>query len=124
MAIFEKKTKKTAKKSAKDVTVKAAGAKALANTKLEDVIKAPWLSEKALIGTERGVYVFEVPRDANKLQIKAAIERIYKVVPTKVNVVNLPRKAKGMRTKRGIGFRAARHKAYVTLKKGETITFA
>ena len=124
MAIFEKKTKTTKKKSTKDVMVKAAGEKALANTKLENVIKAPWLSEKALIGTEKGVYVFEVPRDANKLQIKAAIERIYKVVPVKVNVVNLPRKGKAMRTKRGTGFRAARHKAYVFLKKGETITFA
>ncbi len=124
MALFEKKTKKVAKKTDKAVTVKAAGEKALANTKLENVIKAPWLSEKALIGTEKGVYVFEVPRDANKLQIKAAIERIYKVVPVKVNIVNLPRKAKAMRTKRGMGFRAARHKAYVHLKKGETITFA
>lgn len=124
MAIFDKKTKSSKKKSDKAVTVKAAGEKALANTKLEDVIKAPWLSEKALIGTEKGIYVFEVPRDANKLQIKAAIERIYKVVPVKVNIVNLPRKSKALRTKRGVGFRAARHKAYVHLKKGETIAFA
>ncbi len=125
MAIFGNDTKKkSAKKAEKTVTVAASSAKTLSNTKLESVIKAPWLSEKALIGTEKGIYVFEVPRDATKPEIKAAIERIYKVVPVKVNIVNLPRKSKAMRTKRGMGFRAARHKAYVHLKKGETITFA
>lgn len=126
MAIFSKNTKKTSAKKTdkKSVTVKAAGEKALSNTKLESIIKAPWLSEKALIGTEKGVYVFAVPTEATKPQIKAAIERIYKVVPVKVNIVNLPGKTKAMRTKRGLGRRAARHKAYVFLKKGETITFA
>jgi large subunit ribosomal protein L23 len=124
MAIFSKNTKKAAKTEKKAVNVKAAGEKALANSKLETVIKAPWLSEKALIATERGVYVFAVPAEATKLTIKAAIERIYKVVPTKVNIVNTEGKTKALRTKRGIGRRAARRKAYVFLKKGETITFA
>jgi large subunit ribosomal protein L23 len=124
MAIFSKNTKKAAKTANAAVNVKAAGEKALANSKLETVIKAPWLSEKALIATERGVYVFAVPAEATKLTIKAAIERIYKVVPTKVNIVNTEGKTKALRTKRGIGRRAARRKAYVFLKKGETITFA
>ena len=126
MALFGKNTKKTpAKKTEKkSVTVKAAGEKALSNTKLESIIKAPWLSEKALIGTERGIYVFAVPPEATKIQIKAAIERIYKVVPVKVNIVNLPGKTKALRSKRGLGKRPARHKAYIFLKKGETITFA
>ncbi len=125
MALFSKNTKKKAVKTEKKaVTVKAAGEKALANSKLESIIKAPWLSEKALIGTERGVYVFAVPTEATKLTIKAAIERIYKVVPVKVNIVNTEGKKKALRTKRGVGRRAARRKAYVYLKKGETITFA
>jgi large subunit ribosomal protein L23 len=131
MAIFTKDTKKkavakkaTPKKEKKAVTVMASSAKALTNTKLESIIKAPWLSEKALIGTERSVYVFAVPTEATKPLIKAAIERIYKVVPVKVNIVHLPGKSKTLRTKRGYGRRAARHKAYVYLKKGETITFA
>jgi large subunit ribosomal protein L23 len=110
MAIFSKNTKKAAKTEKKAVNVKAAGEKALANSKLETVIKAPWLSEKALIATERGVYVFAVPAEATKLTIKAAIERIYKVVPTKVNIVNTEGKTKALRTKRGIGRRAARRK--------------
>lgn len=125
MAIFgnnKKEQKPKADKKAK--TVAASSEKTLSNTKLENVIKAPWLSEKALIGTEKGIYVFEVPAEATKPQIKAAIERIYKVVPKKVTVVNLPGKRKNLRHKRGQAARAARHKAYVHLKKGETITFA
>jgi ribosomal protein L23 len=38
--------------------------------------------------------------------------------------VNLPGKVKALRTKRGIGLRASRHKAYVYLNKGDTIQFA
>ena len=124
MALFG--NKKAAPKKAAKAEKKAAPSseKTLANSKLEGVIKAPWLSEKALIGTEKGVYVFAVPADATKKEIALAVERIYKVVPTKVNVANLPGKTKALRTKRGYGSRAARHKAYVYLKKGETISFA
>lgn len=123
MALFGNK-KNTAKKETKAKSVAATPEKALANSKLENVIKAPWLSEKALIGTEKGIYVFEVPADATKPQIKAAVERIYKVVPKKVTVANLPGKLKNLRHKRGQAARPARHKAYVHLKKGDTITFA
>ena len=121
MALFA--NKKAAPKKAEKKTAPSSE-KALANSKLETVIKAPWLSEKALIGTEKGVYVFAVPADATKSEVALAVERIYKVVPTKVNVANLPGKTKALRTKRGYGSRAARHKAYVYLKKGETISFA
>lgn len=120
MAIFGNK-KKTVKKEA---SARAAGEVKDAAGRLEGVITAPWLSEKALIGTEKGVYVFQIPRSATKTQVKAAVEKIYKVVPTKVNVVNVPGKVKNLRAKRGTGTRAARAKAYVYLKKGDTITFA
>jgi large subunit ribosomal protein L23 len=88
------------------------------------ILRAPWLSEKALIGTENGVYVFEVPTEATKYQIAAAIEHIYNVKPRQIRVVNLPAKKKALRTRRGFGVRAARHKAYVYLQKGDTIQFA
>lgn len=125
MALFGNK-KKEVKKAAPKAQKKTAPSpeKVLANSKLENVIQAPWLSEKALIGTERGVYVFAVPADATKQQVKLAIERLYKVVPTKVNIANLPGKSKSLRTRRGFAKLAARHKAYVYLKKGETISFA
>jgi len=92
--------------------------------RLEGILRAPWLSEKALIGTERGVYVFEVPRTATKTLVIAAVESIYKVKPRQVRMVNLPAKKTNLRTRRGTGTRARRHKAYVYLKKGETIQFA
>ena len=92
--------------------------------RIANVLKAPWFSEKALIGTENGVYVFEVPPAVTKHDVMNAIEKIYKVTPVKVNMVNLPAKNVSMRTKRGVGTRARRHKAYVYLKKGESITFA
>jgi large subunit ribosomal protein L23 len=88
------------------------------------ILRAPWLSEKALIGTEAGVYVFQVPPSATKYQISAAVEAIYNVTPRQVRVVNLPAKKKALRTRAGYGSRAARHKAYVYLKKGDTIQFA
>ncbi len=123
MAIFDTKTKKKAVKEKAPKARKASSEKALSDSRLENVIKHPWMSEKALIGTERGVYVFAVPTNATKKEIAQAVERFYKVVPVKVNVANLPGKMKPMRRKRGRAARAARHKAYVYLKKGGTITF-
>ena len=92
--------------------------------KLSNIISAPWLSEKALIGTEKGVYVFAIPTTATKIDVALAVQKIYNVVPRKVNVVNLPGKRKALKTRRGFGVRAGKRKAYVFLNKGETIQFA
>ena len=89
-----------------------------------DILIAPWFSEKALIQTDKGVYAFSVPHTANKYEIAKAIKEIYKVTPRQVRIVNLPGKPVSMRTRRGSATRAARRKAYVYLKKGETIQFA
>ncbi len=115
MAIFgtKKSTPPAAVREVKD----AAG-------KLSDVLLAPWLSEKALIGTEKGVYAFHVPMTANKHDVALAIKKTYGVTARKVTMVNLPGKKVAMRTRRGTGTRADRRKAYVHLKKGDTIQFA
>lgn len=113
--------------SNKKESKKAAPAKEVAKSidgREHTVIRAPWLSEKALIGTENGVYVFQVPADATKDTVAAAIQTIYNVTPRQVRMVNLPAKRKSLRTRRGYGLRAARHKAYVYLKEGDTIQFA
>lgn len=94
------------------------------DARLSNVLKRPWFSEKALMGTENGVYVFEVPPAATKADVANAIIQAYGVTPRKINMVNLPAKSVSLRTRRGTGTRARRHKAYVYLKKGETITFA
>lgn len=117
MALFSRKPAKAAPGKAVVVAKKDDG-------KIAFVLKRPWLSEKALIGTENGCYVFEVPGEATKLDVVAAIEKYYKVSPVKVRIANLPAKKVSLRTRRGEGTRARRHKAYVYLKKGDTIQFA
>jgi large subunit ribosomal protein L23 len=122
MALLGKKTAKKENKADKPRT--SARAFTLSNGAAHDIIRAPWFSEKALLATEKGVYAFAVPASATKAEIAGAIKEIYKVTPKKIRIVNLPGKAKQMRTRRGTGTRAARHKAYVTLNAGDTIQFA
>jgi len=87
-----------------------------------DTLIRPWFSEKALVATDKGVYVFQIPFGANKHDVAAAVEAVYKVRPRKIRVVNLPKKPKTLRSRRGVGYSARRRKAYVYLKKGDTIT--
>ncbi len=113
----------TSKKEKKEKSASKSRARSTTSTHgiSHDIIRAPWFSEKALIGTEKGVYVFSVPSEATKAQIAGAIKEIYNVQPRKIRVANLPAKKKPMRSRRGIGSRASRHKAYVYLVAGETI---
>jgi len=119
-------TKKSEKKEKKEKVVQKHRARTTPMTggTAHDIIRAPWFSEKALIATEKGVYAFAVTPRATKAQIASAIKEIYKVEPRKIRTVNLPGKPKAMRTKRGVGYRAARRKAYVYLNAGDTIQFA
>ena len=123
MALFgttkkEKKIKSGKTRTATLPTVKDA------NGLLANVLIKPWLSEKALIATERGVYAFHIPMTATKHDVALAIKKTYDVIPRKVTVVNLPAKKVSLRTRRGFGMRSAHRKAYVFLKKGDTIQFA
>lgn len=120
MAIFGNKKKEKKEKTAR---IHKARSRAYTNGVAHEIIHAPWFSEKALIITENGVYTFAVPARATKADIAGAVKEIYKVEPCKIRIVNLPGKRKTMRTKRGVGVRAARRKAYVYLNKGETIQF-
>jgi len=121
MAIFG--NKKTEKKEKVAVKRHAHATKSLHGA-AHDIIRAPWFSEKALIMTERGVYAFAVRPEATKPEIAGAIKEIYNVTPRAIRIVNMPGKMKAMRSRRGIGQRAARTKAYVYLNAGETIQFA
>ena len=121
MAIFGTKTKKEKKEK---VAVKRRARTTKVADAAHDIIQSPWFSEKALIVTEKGVYTFAVSPRATKAEIAGAIKEIYNVEPKKVRIANLPAKSKNMRTKRGIGQRAARTKAYVYLNAGDSIQFA
>lgn len=80
---------------------------------------APHISEKAVAMAETGVYVFDVPADANKISVTQAIEKAFKVEVTAVNI--LVTKGKIKRFQKTTGRRKDIKKAYVTLKKGQTI---
>lgn len=85
---------------------------------------SPRITEKGAYLSEHGAYVFNVSVSANKREVAAAITAIYKVVPRKVTVVTVPRKKVVTRAGRGAqrtGATAKGKKAYVYLKKGETI---
>ena len=61
-----------------------------------DVIIRPILSEKSYDGIQDKVYTFEVAKNANKTQIKLAVEEIFKVKVQKVNTMNVEGKLKRM----------------------------
>ena len=91
------------------------------STKAEqyDVIRRPIITEKATMASENNAVVFEVAIDANKPQIKEAVESLFNV---KVKAVNTTiTKGKTKRFKGQLGKRKDVKKAYVTLVEGNTI---
>ena len=82
-----------------------------------DIIIAPVVSEKSYGLMEDNVYTFFVNREANKTQIKIAIEQIFDVKVASVNTINREGKRKRTRTG-GYGQRKATKRAIVTLREG------
>ncbi|MCG8356555.1 MAG: 50S ribosomal protein L23 [Kiloniellales bacterium] len=83
------------------------------------VIRRPVVTEKSTLSSEHGQVVFQVPLDANKFEIKTAVENLFKV---KVKAVNtLRQKGKTKRFRGQIGRRPDTKKAYVTLEEGHSI---
>ena len=88
--------------------------------RLMHVLVAPHISEKTAMAAESGnQYVFKVRRDANKTEIRAAVEKLFEVNVESVRVANV--KGKTKRFKTSIGRRPHWKKAYVRLAKGQTI---
>ena len=79
-----------------------------------DIIIRPIVSEKSYGLLESGAYTFEVRPDANKTQIKIAIEKIFDGVKV-VSVNTINRQGKRKRTRTGYGQRKATKRAIVTL---------
>lgn len=84
-----------------------------------DVLKRPLITEKATLLMEQGKYVFEVDRNANKTQIKQAVEEIFDVKVTKVNTMRQTGKIR--RQGRTQGRTREIKKAIVTLADGQSI---
>ena len=91
------------------------------------IIIKPIVTEKQTAITEKfpNRYGFRVSPDANKLEIKKAVEDMYGVTVESVHTMNYAGKKKSRYTKSGIinGKTSAFKKAIVTLKEGETIDF-
>ncbi|MBY8966708.1 50S ribosomal protein L23 [Algiphilus sp.] len=90
--------------------------------RLHQIIRAPLISEKAnRVAENDNQVVFKVARDATKPEIRQAVEKLFDVQVTKVNVLNV--KGKTKRFGRSMGRRSDWKKAYVTLAEGSEIDF-
>lgn len=90
---------------------------------MKRIIIAPLDTEKASSMEEQDKYVFLVNRKANKIEIKNAVEDMFDVTAEHVNTANYYGKPIARFTRSGFskGRKAHYKKAYVTLKKGESI---
>lgn len=84
-----------------------------------DVLLAPVVSEKSYGLLDENKYTFEVAKNANKTQIKIAVEQIFDVRVTAVNTIN--RVGKARRTRYGMGKRPGTKRAIVTVAEGQSI---
>ena len=90
------------------------------------IIVKPIVTEKMTkLGESLNRYGFRVQKDANKIEIKAAIEAMYDVTVTEVNTIVVAPKKKSRFTKGGVisGKTPSYKKAIVTVKEGEQIDF-
>jgi large subunit ribosomal protein L23 len=89
------------------------------------ILKKPLVTEKVSALNEKGKYGFLVEATANKVEIKRAVEKQYRVNVEKVNTMNVMGKMKTRYTKTGIlsGRQQNYKKAIVTLAEGEVIDF-
>jgi len=86
-----------------------------------NIIISPRITEKGSFLASQGAYVFNVTKDANKGEIARAVHTLYKVMPRKVTIVMVPTKKVSTRGTNRLGTTAKGRKAYVYLKKGESI---
>ena len=90
-----------------------------------DIIRRPVITEQSMEAVADKKYVFMVAVDADKTEIRAAVEQAFGVKVSKVNTMNYDGKNKSRYTKSGLirGRKNAYKKAIVTLKEGDTIDF-
>ncbi len=86
---------------------------------LYEILRRPLITEKSAVLQASGKYAFEVAREANKNQIKQAVEKAFKVKVTTVNVMTVPGKQRRVRRQQVLT--PSWKKAIVTLKPGDKI---
>ncbi len=91
---------------------------------LAHILKHARITEKATMHSEQGVYTFDIADSATKRDVIQAVQKLYKVTPRLVRVVTIPTKVRRSARTGKVGVKSGGKKAYVFLKKGETITIA
>lgn len=87
-----------------------------------EVIRRPVITEKNTLLNTEGKYLFEVAKDANKMDVKRAVEEVFKVDVEKVNVINVRGKQRRSPGRvRTAGMTRSWKKAIVTLRAGQRI---
>jgi large subunit ribosomal protein L23 len=89
---------------------------------IENIIKRPILTEKSLSLADKGCFTFEVIKNANKGQVKNAVEKLFKVTVKAVKIVVIPGKPK--RWGKKIGHTKGYKKAIVVVSKGKIDLFS
>jgi large subunit ribosomal protein L23 len=93
----------------------------MTNKNPRDIIIRPVVSEKSYAAFDANIYTFVVAGDANKIEIRRAVEEIFGVKVTNVNTVNRKGKRKRNRRTGGYGTRPDSKRAIVSLAEGDTI---
>ena len=135
-ALFNKKVKAPAKevkkvsvpavseKVAKELSTEKSSPQKQGGLDLTMVLVRPHITEKASDLSEKGVYAFEINKRANKMLVREAIMKLYKVTPVKIAIVMGKTKyMKNPRTGRVQMKKAGIKKALVYLKSGDKIEF-
>ncbi len=117
MGIFSRKKKTSEPKTA--LVPQAASASLSAS--VDGALLRPRITEKASVLSSANVYTFDIVPSANAKEVREAVKNAYGVVPVKVSI--LPVRSKKMFSKGRRGRTASGKKAYVFLKKGDTIQF-
>jgi large subunit ribosomal protein L23 len=91
----------------------------LTRERMYDLVRAPVITEKSTAASEHNKVTFRVPLDADKREVKAAVEGLFKVSVTAVNTIRVKGKSKRFRGRPGQ--RSDYKKAIVTLAEGSRI---
>ncbi|MBX7146368.1 MAG: 50S ribosomal protein L23 [Alphaproteobacteria bacterium] len=111
------------KKSTKEKEVKTTSTPSeLSEISMYDLIRHPVVTEKVTLCSQYNQIVFRVPLDANKTQIKQAVEKIFSVKVKAVNTLRQQGKRKMFRGRPGV--RPSYKKAMITLVEGHSIDIA
>jgi large subunit ribosomal protein L23 len=86
---------------------------------INDVLKKPVVTEKSTLMQQDNKYVFKIDKRATKITVKEAISKMFKVVPSEVNIINVAKKKKGVKFRNGVT--PSWKKAIVTLKDGDKL---